>query len=519
MVPNRTHKIQKIYQTPPQREFRDSPAWVRGFVAGRGSGKTLIGARDVLLRAEAGEPWMSVSPSYGVIHETTMPTLVQEARRLGVFVRSVKSPLPRVTFRTQDGGVANCVLRSGEDPEKLRGPNKAGLWIDEASIVHPDVFFLGVAVLRHLGKMGPVVLTFTPKGRNHWTFDCFFELARTSAHSMLSENGDGLYLESTNPDSGVVSRRKVYTYSGLNYVRKANSHLVHAKTKDNPFLPPEFYANIRSYYGSQLAAQELAGEFVDIEGLMFRRSWFQVVDEAPREGHRVRYWDRAATEGAGSYSAGVLMLRDARGIYFVEDVVRGQWSAYERDQVMKLTAAMDARKYNNEVLIYVEQEGGSGGKEAAQQAIVMLAGHPVYIDRVTGARNRRKDHQTLPGEAKIVRAQPFAAQCQAGNVRMVRNDTWNGVYLEELTAFPEYAHDDQVDASSGAFNQVKKISLFLEGTVQRTEYESKAAEQRYGIKHQRGATQVRPSQERDRLNRKGNASVTGTRRRPSNGGR
>jgi phage terminase large subunit-like protein len=31
---------------------------------------------------------------------------------------------------------------------------------------------------------------------------------------------------------------------------------------------------------------------------------------------------------------------------------------------------------------------------------------------------------------------------------------WNGVYLDELCSFPTGTHDDQVDASSGAFNQL-----------------------------------------------------------------
>ena len=42
------------------------------------------------------------------------------------------------------------------------------------------------------------------------------------------------------------------------------------------------------------------------------------------------------------------------------------------------------------------------------------------------------------------------AQCEAGNVRLVEG-IWNRDYVDELTAFPAGRHDDQVDASSGAF--------------------------------------------------------------------
>ncbi|MBM4089563.1 MAG: hypothetical protein FJ276_09060 [Planctomycetes bacterium] len=506
MTTGTTQAVQLIYQTAPQSQFRESPAWVRGFVAGRGSGKTLIGARDVLMRASAGEPWMSVSPSYGIIHETTMPTLVQEARKLGVFIRQVKNPLPRVTFRSQDGGIASIVFRSGEDPEKLRGPNKAGLWIDEASITHPDVFMIGMACLRHQRRMGSLVLTFTPKGRSHWTFDVFFELAQPAEDEWLEEDEeDRLWL--CKFSDRLLTNRRVHTYSGLNYVQKPNTCLVHAKTRDNPFLPPEFFGNIRAHYSRQLAEQELEGEFVDIEGLMFRRSWFELVNEVPRDAQRVRYWDRAATAGAGSYSAGVLMARDRRGVYYIEDVVRGQWSAHERNQMMQLTAELDAKQFNNEVVMYVEQEGGSGGKEVAQQALVQFARHPVYIDHVTGVRVRRHERLTLPGRAKIVRAQPLAAQAEAGNVKLKRGK-WNMEFLEELCAFPEYQNDDQVDATSGAFNKVSGLTMFADGSVYRTELAARE-ERRYGAIREKTVGLHRPSTAR------GSSGGDGAHRRPS----
>jgi phage terminase large subunit-like protein len=54
---------------------------------------------------------------------------------------------------------------------------------------------------------------------------------------------------------------------------------------------------------------------------------------------------------------------------------------------------------------------------------------------------------------KCERAAPLAAQCEAGNVRIVRG-AWNQRYLEELCSFPLGSFADQVDASSGAFNKL-----------------------------------------------------------------
>ena len=431
-----------------QHKFRQSNAWMRGFVGGRGSGKTRIGALDVCLRARANEPWMGVSPSNVVISETTWPTFKEVAEQLGVWVRGVTSPAHRAIFRTQDGGFSEIVFRSGDNPESLRGPSKAGLWLDEASVMIEDVKLLGIPVLRYKGRMGPCLMTFTPKGRRHWTFESFYDRVE-------------------DPETGEID-----------FKTKDNTELIQAHTLENPFLPPEYYDLIRGHYTAALAAQELAGEFIDVAGLIFNREWFNFVDVIPRDGLRVRYWDRAATPGSGSYTAGVLMMMDGNGRFWIEDVIRGQWSFHERDKIIVETARRDAAKYGNEVLIYTEQEGGSGGKEAAQQMVMKLAGFPVYRDNVSGKRFRTQDKAILPGEAKIVRALPHAAQCEAGNVQILRA-RWNEDFIEELCMFPDYKHSDQVDASSGAFNKLAGRGGFSAGNIHRPEHETNPS--RFGL--------------------------------------
>jgi phage terminase large subunit-like protein len=69
----------------------------------------------------------------------------------------------------------------------------------------------------------------------------------------------------------------------------------------------------------------------------------------------------------------------------------------------------------------------------------MLAGYSAEADRVSGA--------------KEVRADPFATQWQAGNVRLVSAD-WNRAYMDEHEIFPSGRYKDQVDASAGTFNKI-----------------------------------------------------------------
>lgn len=149
----------------------------------------------------------------------------------------------------------------------------------------------------------------------------------------------------------------------------------------------------------------------------------------------IRYWDKAATEDGGAYSCGVLMLMLKNGTYCIADVRRGQWSAYDREQRIRQTAEIDkAREYR--VVTWIEQEPGSGGKESAENTIKMLRGHPVFADRVTGK--------------KEIRAEPYAAQWQAGNVRAIAAD-WLQAFLDEHETFPTGKYKDQVDAAGAAF--------------------------------------------------------------------
>lgn len=183
------------------------------------------------------------------------------------------------------------------------------------------------------------------------------------------------------------------------------------------------------------------------EGNMFKRSWFEIVSEVPESiTKRVRYWDNAGTQDGGAYTCGVLMSLSEDGIYYIEDVVRGQWSAGEREKVKRQTAEMDGK----EVHIYTEQEPGSGGKESAENTIRNLAGFRAYADRVTGD--------------KVTRAEPLAAQCEGGNVKL-KKATWNAGYIERLTAFPSGTYKDDTDASSGAFNKLVVRKSFRAGWV------------------------------------------------------
>ncbi len=58
---------------------------------------------------------------------------------------------------------------------------------------------------------------------------------------------------------------------------------------------------------------------------------------------------------------------------------------------------------------------------------------------------------------KMTRALPWAARAEGGKVALVRGP-WIPAFLDEVSMFPEGAHDDQVDTVSGALPLVARGS-------------------------------------------------------------
>lgn len=174
------------------------------------------------------------------------------------------------------------------------------------------------------------------------------------------------------------------------------------------------------------------------EGNMFKLHQLPIVEAAPAVARRIRYWDLGGSDSTkADYSVGVRMAETPEGLYFIEDVERGQWSPRERNEHIKKTCEADREKFPG-IVTWIEKVPGLA-VEVIDNLVKFLAGHPV---RTEMAKND-----------KVTRADPLAAQCEAGNVKVVKAP-WNVAYRNEMTSFPAGKNDDQVDASSGAFSKL-----------------------------------------------------------------
>lgn len=178
------------------------------------------------------------------------------------------------------------------------------------------------------------------------------------------------------------------------------------------------------------------------EGGMLKPHWFERVKAVPVQANRVRRWDLAASEDSKGrdpdYTVGLLMARDRAGLFYIEDVVRGRWSAAEVEKIMKSTAEADKATYGMTLRTSWPQDPGQAGKAQAKHLSLMMAGHNIVVpERETGS--------------KEVRATGMAAQAEAGNFRIL-DAAWTKGFLDEAGLFPMSGHDDQIDAASGAFH-------------------------------------------------------------------
>ena len=209
-----------------------------------------------------------------------------------------------------------------------------------------------------------------------------------------------------------------------------------ATLNDNPYLDQAAYIKSLNNLDPVTRQQLLEGDWsARRAGGKFHREWFEVVDEAPVDCRKLRFWDMAATEPKPGkdpdWTAGCLMGLSSNKTLYIIDVKRHRGTPSSNERLVKQTAELDGQ-----IPIRMEQEPGSSGVKVIDD----------YQRRVLMGW----DFKGVPSTgSKEVRANPLSSQAEAGNVKLLRG-AWIGDFLDELEGFPNGAHDDQVDSASGA---------------------------------------------------------------------
>lgn len=268
----------------PQYDFVTDPAHYSAFVGGIGSGKTVSGSARGLAasqgyigasRVRTPNLGIITAPTYPMLRDATLRTFLELA---GDLVRDYNRSESRVLMRNG----SEILFRSTEHPERLRGPSISWWYGDEAALYLPKVWQIMIGRLRQYGQHGWAWITTTPKGRN-WIWQKF-----------------------------VQAVRKGYK-------------LFRAHTQDNPYLHAEFVAGLLEEYVGDFAAQELAGEFVAFEGLIYSEFNRVAHVTTARPAH---FKEVVAGVDWGYMNPGVILVYGVDG----DGRMWGLWEEYQRQR-------------------------------------------------------------------------------------------------------------------------------------------------------------------------------------------
>jgi predicted phage terminase large subunit-like protein len=172
------------------------------------------------------------------------------------------------------------------------------------------------------------------------------------------------------------------------------------------------------------------------KGGLFDTGKIEIIDHIPECTEIVRFYDLAVTAKKHSdYTAAPKLgvLRDETLV--ILDMYRVQKVMPDVEADIIQNAAIDGRGIRIRM-------------EAEKAGIVQLD----YLLRRPELRGYTLDAKAPVGD-KYTRAQPFASRVNAGKVKMLRG-IWNRALLDEMAVFPMGAHDDQIDALSGAYEML-----------------------------------------------------------------
>lgn len=171
---------------------------------------------------------------------------------------------------------------------------------------------------------------------------------------------------------------------------------------------------------------------------LFDTARIELVDYVPECTQVVRFYDLAVTAKKHSdYSVGLkLGLTDDE-----RPVILHVWRAQKEFPDVKAAIVQNAQTDGRAVRIRLEAE--KAGLIGLQELLRDPQMRAFTVDAVP------------PQGDKYSRSLPVASRVNAGRVLMVRGD-WNRALLDELGVFPMGAHDDQVDALSGAYDKLSR---------------------------------------------------------------
>lgn len=278
----------KFVAVGEQGAFIQSVARYLGFIGGVGSGKTASGAVKAAYKISQGLPGIIVAPDFPQLTKSTFPEFKKWAPMSRCRNARLDHPWTKKKVLEFEIPVAGedrpryvPVYYGGiDDEDSWTGPSVNWVWFDEGGRKKTRRAFDILAGRIRVPPLPQIFVTTTPHGRNHWLYDVFVEgdFDEEALQAIRDLGFDGPLVE-----------------------------CFHGRTEDNrDNLDPVYFYSLMSLYDGELRKQELGGEFVTMEGLVWKAL---VLDEESKDtnltedadyipGVPVEWWvDDGFTEG------------------------------------------------------------------------------------------------------------------------------------------------------------------------------------------------------------------------------
>lgn len=281
-----------------QREWWELPSFVRMFVGGYGSGKTLMLCKRMIEMSiyNAPIPCAIVSPTYSFARQTTVRTLCEVldgqipiqafwGNRLTYKYRRASPFEFEITYNGRKGTI---LVYSGQEADKLKGPNLASAGIDEPFIQDVEVFKQMTYRLRHRkAKRVEINLCGTPEQLN-WGYDL--------AEGEMKEQFD---------DSGGVG-------------------LVQMSTDENRALNKAYYAQLEATLDEKALLAYKHGAFVNLAKGLYCYGFNRLDNVVDLDKPEHAVWGAGMDFNVDPMASAVFWLdmrgENVRHIHYVEDI-------------------------------------------------------------------------------------------------------------------------------------------------------------------------------------------------------
>lgn len=215
-----------------QLAFHQSQAKYRAIVTGVGFGKTACGAVEMLLDSitHPGTLNLILAPTFPMVSNVTIREFLKFCPPEVILNHNRSQHL--ITIQAMDGKTSEIIYLSGDnetDIDRVRGLTLGAAYLDEVAICPEYLWQVVAARIRDPNGSGRIWITTTPKGFN-WVYDYF-----------------------GNKSKGTPEDYAIFGGS----------------TEDNPYTPEGYKDTLKAMYAGAFAKQELYGEFIGFEGLVY----------------------------------------------------------------------------------------------------------------------------------------------------------------------------------------------------------------------------------------------------------